>query len=275
MPTEPTSSGDDEREQLSSPAISVVVPFFESERYIASSIESLLEQRDVAGGYEVLLINNRSTDSSQEIVERYPELVVLYEETPGAYAARNTGIRAAKGQILAFTDADCVVADDWLRSVQQSMQDPEVAVVIGKCRFPKRSSLALRALGAYENAKADYVINRCGRDQHFAYANNMAVRASIFDELGLFREWQRAGDSELVHRLAAKRPDLRLAYNPKMRMTHLEFLKARARLQRLLLYSKTNTQIESFRELESTSRMGILLRLLRLSRRQKRPRTGS
>ncbi len=125
-----------------------------------------------------------------------------------------------------------------------------------------QASRALRLLGAYENAKAEYVVTRCARAHHFAYANNMAVRASVFVELGPFREWGRAADTELVHRLAARRPDLRLAYSPSMRVTHHEFLRVRDRLRRLSLYTQTNAQIDGFRELGPAQRAGVLRYLL-------------
>jgi glycosyltransferase involved in cell wall biosynthesis len=240
-----------------------VVPFLNSERHIAQCIESLLRQEDVGGPVQILFIDNGSTDGSASVVARYRELTVLDEPTPGAYAARNTGIRRAQAPLIAFTDADCVVASNWLRSLQEGMKDPAIAILVGHCGYPHNASLALRMLGAYENAKTEYVINRCATSHHFAYANNMAVRASIFEELGLFKEWKRAADSELVHRLALARPDLRLAYRRSMRVTHLEFLKARHRAQRLRLYTRTNSKIETFRELGFASRMGLIMYLLR------------
>ncbi len=247
------------------PCVSVVVPFFNSERHIAACIESLLAQQDVGGPFEVLLINSGSTDGSASVVGRYRELIALEEPTPGAYAARNAGIRRARAPIIAFTDADCVVDDHWLRSVREGMQeDPAIAVLLGQCRYPPTASVALRMLGAYENAKAEYVIERCAAVHYFAYANNMAVRASVFGEVGPFMEWARAADSELVHRLAARRPDLRLAYRRSMKVTHLEFLRARARVRRLSLYTRTNAKIETFRELGPADRLGVLLHLLRV-----------
>lgn len=244
------------------PRISVVVPFLNSESYIAACIESLLAQQDVAGTYEIILVNNGSTDASERIVRRYSGLTVLGEDSPGAYAARNTGIQEANAPLIAFTDADCAVATDWLQSIERGMRDPGIGILIGHCQFPARASLALRLLGAYENAKTEYVINRCAPAQHFAYANNMAVRTSVFDELGPFRDWKRAADTELVHRLASRRPDLRIAYDRSMRITHLEFLSARARLKRLKLYTRTNSKISDFRELDLAKRVAVLVHLL-------------
>jgi glycosyltransferase involved in cell wall biosynthesis len=246
-----------------SPAVSVVVPFFNSERHIALCADALKSQVGVDGTFELIFINNRSADASASIVEKTAGVVLLHEDTPGAYAARNTGIKNAKAPLIAFTDADCVVDSDWLRSILDSMKDSSVAIVAGFLRYPPQASLALRMLGAYENAKVEYVLNHCEPAQHFAYTNNLAVRASVFEELGLFKEWKRAADTELVHRLASQRPDLCVAYNRAMRVTHLEFLGARARAQRLRLYRSTNSKIDSFQELGLLDRLAVLKYLFR------------
>ena len=245
------------------PCVSVVVPFFNSARHLRASVESLLRQEHVGGPHEVILVNNGSTDGSASIAAEYDQLILLEEQTPGAYAARNAGIEAATAPLIAFTDADCVVANDWLRAMQDGMQDPSIAMLVGRCQFPENASVTLRWLGAYENAKTEYVVTHGPPSRQFAYANNMAVRASVFDELGPFKEWKRAADSELVHRLASRRPDLRLAYCHSMRMTHLEFVNTRDRLRRLSLYSRTNSQIATFRELGVADRVGVLRQLVR------------
>lgn len=247
----------------STPCVSVVVPFFNSGRHIQACIDALLDQEDVDAPYELIFVNNGSSDDSASIVERTAGVVALKEDTAGAYAARNTGIRAAKAPLVAFTDADCTVDCDWIRTIRDAMVDPSLALLVGHFRYPSHASSALRLLGAYENAKTDYVLSRCPPSQHFAYANNMVVRRSVFEELGLFKEWKRASDTEFVHRVAMKRPDLRLAYCRAMRITHLEFASARARARRLLLYQRTNSKVGSFEELGSSRRLAALTYLLR------------
>lgn len=248
------------------PRVSVIVPFFDSERTLAACVESLLVQEDVGGSYEILLVDNGSTDASAEIARQSPGVRLLEEPTRGAYAARNTGLRHATAPVLAFTDADCVVDRDWLAAVLDGFGDPRTAVLLGHCRYPDDASRWLHLLGTYENAKTRYVIDRCEPAHHFAYCNNMAVRASVFDELGPFLEWQRAADSELVHRLAARRPDLTLTFHPAMRVTHLEFVRGRNRARRLRLYQTTNAQIPTFRELSLRQRLGVLARWFRGSK---------
>lgn len=248
------------------PRVSVVVPFFDSERHIGACVESLLAQEEAGGSYEVILVDNGSTDASASIVARYPEPITLTEKKPGAYAARNAGIARAAAPLIAFTDADCVADPDWLRSILDGMSDPSTAILVGHCRYGPDASPALRLLGAYENAKAEYVLTRCPAEHHFAYANNMAVRSSVFDELGPFEEWRRAADSELVHRLAASRPESKVVFRRSMRVTHLEFTRGAARGRRLNLYRSTNSKIATFRELGAARRLGVLVHMIRALR---------
>ena len=247
----------------SSPAISVVVPYYDSEKYIEHCLDSLHQQEGVEAGHEILFIDNGSSDGSPEIVARYDGVTHLSESKEGAYAARNAGIARASGRLLAFTDADCRVDRDWLASAQRSMQDESVGIAIGHCRYPENATPGLKLLGHYENAKASYVADRGNPRQQFAYGNNMVVRARVFETIGPFREWKRAADSELVHRMAAEAPQWRLVFRPEMRITHLEFTRAKARANRLRLYAQTNTKIGSFEELTTAQRIGILLRALR------------
>lgn len=248
---------------MSAPAVSVIVPFFDREPYLDGCIQALLAQDEPGDDVEIILVDNGSTDRGLSVVARYPGLIVLREEKRGAYAARNTGLRRASAPIVAFTDADCVVGPGWIRAVREGMQDPGVGIMIGQSDYPAEATLGLRLLAAYENAKADYVASRCTAPYRFAYANNMAVRASVFGELGPFEEWDRAADTELVHRAAARRPDLRFVFNRSMRVTHREFLRLRDRAGRLALYTRTNAKIATFRELGARQRLGVLARMFR------------
>jgi glycosyltransferase involved in cell wall biosynthesis len=248
---------------VAEPLVSIIVPFFGREHYLDGCLRALLDQEDAGGRTEIILVDNGSTDQGARIVRRYPEVVLLREQKRGAYAARNTGIRRARAPIVAFTDADCVVDSGWVRAAVHSLSDLSVGIVIGRCDYPPEASLGLKLLGAYENAKADFVASRRGPAHHFAYANNMAVRASVFETVGPFEEWERAADTELVHRLARQRPDLRLVFNPRLQVTHREFLRLRDRLGRLSLYTTTNARISTFTELGLRERLGVLGHLVR------------
>jgi glycosyltransferase involved in cell wall biosynthesis len=93
--------------------ISVIVPVYNGAGHIGDCIEALLRQDFPLGHYEIIIVNNRSTDATQEIIERYP-VRSLYESKRGPAAARNTGIRASTAEFVAFTDADCIPQSNWL-----------------------------------------------------------------------------------------------------------------------------------------------------------------
>ncbi|REJ75795.1 MAG: glycosyltransferase [Acidobacteria bacterium] len=247
------------------PAVSVIVPFFDSAAHFADCLNALGRQEPVPGGHEVILVDNGGQDGSRAIAEelgREHGFTVVEERAPGAYAARNRGLEQARGELVAFTDADCRPDPDWLAQAVASMQDAAVGIAVGRCDYPESASPALRLLGRYENAKTRHVLAHRPTGYHFAYANNMVVRAQVFEQLGPFVSWRRAGDSELVHRMAARRPDLRTVYRDAQRVVHLEFLRARDRLRRLRLYTSTNARIDGFRELPAAVRVAILLRAL-------------
>ena len=245
-----------------SPRVSVVVPFLNRASYLPECIAALHPQAGPGSGVELIFVDNGSTDESAAIVAAYDDITLLSEAEPGAYAARNTGIRRARAPIVALTDADCAVDPDWVMALEGALRDDTCGAVVGHCRYAADASAPLRLLAAWENAKAAHAIERCGPLYRFAYANNMAVRASLFDEIGRFRSWARAADSEWVHRLAQERPDLRLAFCPGMRITHREFRTARQRLRRLSLYTRTNRQIDGFRELRWRQRVAVAMRML-------------
>ena len=81
--------------------VSVIVPFYNAEPYIDACCEALLAQQFAAAEYEIIMIDNNSDDCSREIVGRYPRITLLQQRRQGAYAARNTGLRAASGEIVA------------------------------------------------------------------------------------------------------------------------------------------------------------------------------
>jgi glycosyltransferase involved in cell wall biosynthesis len=243
------------------PRVSVIVPFFNSAAFLERCIEALLASRNEAADLarvELLFVDNGSSDGSAALASRYGDVRVLREDRPGAYPARNTGLRAATGSIIAFTDADCAVAPDWIPVICRRMADPALGMLIGEVQFPEAAGVTLQLVAGWENAKADYVARKGAPANRIAYCNNMAVRADLFQRLGPFRDWQRAGDSEFAQRAARECPELAFDFESGMRVTHHEFLRARDRFRRMRLYSKTNARIEGFAELSLSQRLAIL-----------------
>jgi cellulose synthase/poly-beta-1,6-N-acetylglucosamine synthase-like glycosyltransferase len=93
--------------------VSVIIPAYNAAATIGACLESVLAQRTV-DEFEVLVIDDGSTDSTAQIAGRYPCVRVLRQENAGASAARNLGAWEARGWILCFIDADCEATPGWL-----------------------------------------------------------------------------------------------------------------------------------------------------------------
>ena len=87
------------------PTISVIIPTYNCDRFIAQAIESVLNQKDCE--YEVIVIDDGSTDRTKKIVNQYAHSIrYIHQKNQGVAVARNRGIAEAKGELIAFLDAD-------------------------------------------------------------------------------------------------------------------------------------------------------------------------
>ncbi len=97
----------------STPFVSVVIPVFDDPDRLRTCLQALEHQTYPKPRYEVIVVDNGSARSVPPLVGQFGQARATYEMVPGANAARNRGISLARGEILAFTDADCVPARDW------------------------------------------------------------------------------------------------------------------------------------------------------------------
>ena len=95
------------------PFVSVIIPTFHDWNRLQSVIDALKKQTYPKDHLEVIIINNDPEDSPPEL-DLPDNFRIISESKPGSYAARNKGISAAKGEILAFTDSDCIPYPDWI-----------------------------------------------------------------------------------------------------------------------------------------------------------------
>jgi len=127
------------------PTVTVVVPVYNGAMTIANCLESLLAQTYPQDRYEIIVVENGSTDETTRVVEKYP-VRLFHNEVRGPAAARNRGIRESTADIIAFTDADCVVTPTWLVELIKPYADPSIGGVGGDIqpyRHPGRTLVEL------------------------------------------------------------------------------------------------------------------------------------
>lgn len=112
---------------------SVIIPALNEEKRIGSCIESILDSTRLP--HEIIVVDNGSTDATAKVARSFPEVRVIKEERRGTNRARDTGWRAADGEILCFFDADCRIAPDWLARAERHFRAYPVKAVTGEHRF--------------------------------------------------------------------------------------------------------------------------------------------
>ncbi|MFX0202077.1 MAG: glycosyltransferase [Candidatus Hodarchaeota archaeon] len=105
------------------PFASIVVPVFNGSDTIDDLLQSLMALNYPRGRYEIIVVDNNSRDNTPQRVQQYPVKLLYEHQIQSSYAARNRGVKAAKGEIIVFTDADCVAHPGWLRHLLADYAD--------------------------------------------------------------------------------------------------------------------------------------------------------
>lgn len=172
--------------------ISVIIPIFNAEKYLPVLFDSL-DANEFIDGDEVLLIDNGSTDNSVKICEakvaEIPGLYRLlhYTEKAGSYAARNYGVREAKGQALVFTDSDTRPVKDWIMSIRTNLQPGKA--IAGKIQL----EIVNNGLWELYDNLVHLNSEKNAINGEVATAN-MAVLRTDFERIGFFEERFSGGD---------------------------------------------------------------------------------
>jgi len=248
--------------------VSIVIPVHNAEAYLRDAIDALVAQDYPSTHYEILIVDNRSTDRSVEIARRYPQVTMLTEPVAGSYAARNRGIAAARGDVIAFIDADCVPDVSWVRAIAEAMSEAGVDLVCGRRLSGGRSAL-LQLLMEYESTKDAFVLG-CGVPElYYGYTCNMAVRRKVFDEVGRFRELSRGADTLFVRQLTERASSARIRYLATAAVRHLEVDRLVVYYRKVFLYGRhrrLNNGILRSRPLNTAQRFRIFRRTVTAGR---------
>jgi len=198
--------------------VSVIVPAYNAERTVERCLEALTGQDYPKDLYEVILVDDGSTDKTGEIVGRYP-VKYIRQENKGPATARNKGVEAAKGGIILFTDSDCVPEANWIEEMVRPFNSPEVAAVKGVYRAGQAGIVARFSQVEFEERfemlkKADSI------DMVDTYS--AGFRRDIFLKMGGFDTGFPVAnneDTELSYRMSSL--GLKMVFNPDAAVCHL------------------------------------------------------
>lgn len=216
--------------------ISVLICTWNRAYGLDTMLRALAEQSLSSKAFEVLIVDNNSTDSTRKVVRNVAakmpfDLRYLFETRPGKCWALNAGIESAKADFVLCMDDDCTPDGNWLETVLKSFDDPDVGIVGGSALsvFPKsvqqdsnRLFLANRFFGDF----APYDSWTEIFDKNPPLGMNLAFRKTLCDKIGGFdvalgpRPGRHIGREETAFIRRAQQAGYRVFYNPKAVVYH-------------------------------------------------------
>src|SRR3972149_2189459 len=198
--------------------VSVIVPAYNAQKTIGQCIDALLAQTYPRESYEVIVIDDVSADGTADIVRAYP-VKYLYQRNQGPATARNVGAREALGEIILFTDSDCVPFDNWIAEMVKPFEDKEVVAVKGAYKTKQKSMMARFAQLEFEE-RFEMLKNAESIDMVDTYS--AAYRKDIFLQMGGFDPYFPVAnneDTELSYRMS--KLGYKMVFNPDAIVYHL------------------------------------------------------
>jgi glycosyltransferase involved in cell wall biosynthesis len=209
---------------------SVIVPAYNAGKTIGDCLGALTSQSMDATDYEVIVVDDGSKDGTAEVVNTFP-VRYLHQPNKGPATARNHGAREARGEIILFTDSDCVPSADWIAEMTKPFGDPDVVAVKGAYRTNQRSLTARFAQVEFEER---FVLLKRAPSIDMVDTYSAAYRAEVFRQAGGFDESFPVAnneDTELSYKLS--RMGRKMVFNPDAVVYHLNHPDSLRRYARL------------------------------------------
>ena len=177
--------------------ISVIIPTFNEEENIAQCLVSLSHQNIPRTDYEIIVVDGGSKDSTCEIAKKYADQVFV-QTSKKVGGARNDGVKVAKGDIVATTDADCILPPHWIKTLTEDFKDPDIVQIYGPV-YPIEEGIGNRFSLLLANTFAR--IGYYSKTFYYTLGCNTAFRKDAFNRAGMYRCIDAGDDLEIAMRM--------------------------------------------------------------------------
>ena len=174
--------------------VSVIIPVYNDSARLRLCLEALSKQTYSQALYEIIVVDNASEEDIQSIVGQFSLAKYACERQAGSYIARNQGLTVARGDVLAFTDSDCIPAIDWIeKGVDQLLSHPDCGLVAGKINMFFQNVDRPTAVELYEKIVLNFFQEKKIRDHQFGMTANIFTRRAVIDDVGGFDGTLKSG----------------------------------------------------------------------------------
>lgn len=196
--------------------ISIIIPVYNDSKRLYKCLNALEHQNYPQGLYEIIVIDNNSTENVELVTAQFKHVKLDREATPGSYAARNKGIALAKGDILAFIDSDCIPVANWLEQGVKTLESEAADLVGGEVTFTFSSR---KSLAEVYDSVTNMQIKQNIATRQVSKTANLFVRKHVFDSVGMFPSGLKSG-GDVIWTKAATDAEFKLVYSPTAQVYH-------------------------------------------------------
>lgn len=216
------------------PVFSVVVCTYNRADLVADVLQSLIGQRLVSSHFEIIVVDNNSTDETKDVVNRLlrscSNLRYVMEARQGLSNARNRGWREAKGNYVAYVDDDCMMPEQWLKVAYRIVKDIAPGVFGGPF-FPFYNSPKARwfkdAYGSHQPFDKAQILT--GNERLNIFGGNMFFRRDLLERTGGFdpklgmcgNKIAYSEETVLIQQISDSMPDEKFYFDPDLYLFHL------------------------------------------------------
>ncbi len=197
---------------------SIIVPAYNAGNTIKGCLSAALNQSISRDDYEVIVVDDGSTDGTGDMVKRFP-VKYICQPNRGPASARNHGAREAIGKIILFTDSDCVPAYKWVEEMTKPFEKPDVIAVKGAYKTNQRSLIARLVQTEFEER---FEMLKRAESIDMVDTYSAAFRRDIFRQAGGFDESFPVAnneDTDLSYKLSSA--GYKMVFNPEAIVYHL------------------------------------------------------
>ncbi len=202
---------------MTSPLVSVVIPVHNGEKTLRKCLESVSNQ--TYGNYSIIVVDNNSSDGTKAIIQEFqrknPNLSYIFEPRQGRAIARNAGINSAEGSVIAMTDSDCIVPENWIEELVAPIVHDKESAVMG---FEYSLAGNFWAGNVQQDENEWVQRNLEGRYVNTIDSKNFAIKAPLMKKLMFDANLKRCIDIDLALRLGEFS---RVRFLPLVKVGHL------------------------------------------------------
>jgi len=225
--------------------VSIVIPAYNSEKTIEKTLKAVLSQKFPKNKYEIIVVDDGSNDRTRKIVKKFKKIKLLRQKHRGPATARNLGVEKSRGEIILFTDADCIPNKNWIKNMTIPFKNTNTVGVAGTYKTLNKQSLIARFVGyeieeRHERIKRKKYIDFIGT-YSAAYRKDIFLKFKGFDD-----RFSMASGEDPDFSFRISKAGLRIVFQPNAFVFHshpsnlLKYLKQKydRAFWKVLLYRK-------------------------------------